>query len=38
MTGRNNMPGDSTLKPGPGSHHPEKVNMILNSNTTASYS
>ena len=25
MLGRNVMPGDSTLKPGPGSHYPEKV-------------
>lgn len=25
MLGRNNMPGDSTVKPGPGSHSPEKV-------------
>lgn len=25
MTGRNQMPSDSTLKPGPGAHSPEKV-------------
>ena len=25
MLGRNNMPGDTTKKPGPGSHSPEKV-------------
>merc|ERR1712127_807393 len=25
MLGRNGMPGDSTRKPGPGSHSPEKV-------------
>ncbi len=25
MLGRNNMPGDSTVKPGPGSHYPENV-------------
>lgn len=25
MLGRNQMPGDTTVKPGPGSHSPEKV-------------
>jgi len=25
MTSRNPMPGDTTTKPGPGAHHPEKV-------------
>lgn len=27
MTSRNRMPGDTTQKPGPGAHQPEKVNM-----------
>lgn len=27
MLGRNNMPGDNTSKPGPGSHSPEKVTI-----------
>ena len=25
MTGRNGMPGDTTTKPGPGAHSPERV-------------
>jgi hypothetical protein len=28
MLGRNNMPGDSTVKPGPGTHSPERVRYI----------
>ena len=27
MLGRNNMPGDGTRKPGPGSHSPERVHI-----------
>lgn len=27
MLGRNVMPGDSTLKPGPGAHSPERVSI-----------
>ena len=27
MLGRNEMPGDGTLKPGPGAHYPEKVTV-----------
>merc|ERR1711931_263392 len=36
MTGRNLQPGDSTQKPGPGAHSPEKVK--INRRATASYS
>lgn len=36
MTARNNMPGDSTTKPGPGTHHPEKV--WLHKNAAPGYS
>ena len=28
MTSRNVLPGDSTLKPGPGAHSPEKVRHV----------
>ena len=28
LTGRNNMPGDNTQKPGPGAHSPERVYVI----------
>ena len=28
MTGRNQLPSDSTLKPGPGAHSPEKVILM----------
>ena len=28
MTGRNMLPSDSTKKPGPGAHSPEKVSLI----------
>jgi len=27
MLARNELPGDRTLKPGPGAHHPEKVTI-----------
>jgi hypothetical protein len=36
MLGRNVMPGDSTVKPGPGSHSPEKVH--INKTAAANYS
>lgn len=36
MLGRNAMPGDGTLKPGPGSHSPEKV--TVNKNSAPGYS
>ena len=29
MNGRNHMPGDNTLKPGPGAHSPEKVSSFV---------
>jgi hypothetical protein len=31
MLGRNEMPGDTTVKPGPGSHYPERVNVTKRS-------
>ncbi len=36
MLGRNVMPGDTTVKPGPGSHSPEKV--IINKPIAPGYS
>jgi hypothetical protein len=36
MLGRNNMPGDSTVKPGPGTHSPERV--LINKNSAPNYS
>lgn len=27
MNGRNYIPGDNTLKPGPGAHYPERVSI-----------
>ena len=35
MTGRNLQPGDTTQKPGPGAHSPEKVS--INRNKAARY-
>ena len=38
MTSRNNMPGDSTTKPGPGAHSPERVcNFVVSSYTYAEF-
>ncbi|XP_055505083.1 outer dense fiber protein 3-like [Leucoraja erinacea] len=36
MIGRNQLPGDSTRKPGPGSHSPEKV--VVNRNVAPAFS
>ena len=32
MTSRNTMPGDATIKPGPGAHSPERVGFLRLSN------
>ncbi|ELU06431.1 hypothetical protein CAPTEDRAFT_182924 [Capitella teleta] len=37
MTSRNMMPGDTTKKPGPGAHSPEKVNIHLKEAPKASF-
>ncbi|XP_076444556.1 ciliary microtubule associated protein 1A-like [Babylonia areolata] len=37
LTSRNTMPGDSTRKPGPGAHSPEKVTMTRHSAPVVSF-
>lgn len=37
MTSRNQMPGDSTMKPGPGAHSPEKVTINKRSPNSHSF-